>query len=171
MSQIATKLPVSEDAFLVGSAQDGPFLENGLLGGPRMAVLPSCAIEAIIASVIARILNHICRSSPNDREYDINGEFWKRHRSLDQTNLNLALSLPANIRLPHALNDQLAIFDNMMLHTATITLHQAAILKAGRLPSPNRVFNESRSRCLVAAEQITCIMKMISHTDLTRVSP
>jgi hypothetical protein len=35
---------------------------------------------------------------------------------------------------------------------------------------PSQIVTESKRRCLVAANQISSIMKMISHIDLTIVS-
>lgn len=85
--------------------------------------------------------------------------------------LNLSLSLPNHLRLPENLDDPGVVFANMCIHTSTICLHQAAILKAEKHKMPNQIAAESKRRCLVAADQITNIMKMISHFDLTGVSP
>lgn len=58
----------------------------------------------------------------------------------------------------------------MAIHTSTICLHQAAIYKAEKNKMPDQIITESKRRCIVAADQISNIMKMISHMDLTTVS-
>jgi hypothetical protein len=68
------------------------------------------------------------------------------------------------------MSDVNVIFANMSIHTSTICLHQAAIFKAEKNKMPNQITIESKRRCLVAANQISSIMKMISHVDLTSVS-
>jgi hypothetical protein len=69
------------------------------------------------------------------------------------------------------MSDVNVIFANMSIHTSTICLHQAAIFKTEKNKMPNQITIESKRRCLVAANQISSIMKMISHVDLTSVSP
>ena len=68
------------------------------------------------------------------------------------------------------MNDPNVIFCNMCIHTSTICLHQAAIFKAEKNKMPDQIITESKRRCIVAADQISSIMKLISHIDLTRVS-
>lgn len=108
--------------------------------------------------------------SANDKDHDLNGEFWKRHRALDNILLHTSLSLPNHLRLPEGLHDPSIVFCNMCIHTSTICLHQAAIFKAEKNLLPNKISAESKRRCIIAADQITNIMKMVSHTDLTKVS-
>ena len=127
-----------------------------------------------MSTIFGRNLTHLHRPSEQDNDHDLNGAFWKRHRSLDNILLNTSLSLPPPLRLPAGLNDANTIFLNMNIHTATICLHQAAIFKADKNRLPAQISAESKRRCIVAADQITNIMKMISHLDLStvcRVSP
>jgi DNA-binding transcriptional regulator LsrR (DeoR family) len=67
------------------------------------------------------------------------------------------------------MDDVNVIFANMNIHTSTICLHQAAIFKAEKNKMSNQIVTESKRRCLVAANQISSIMKMVSHVDLTIV--
>lgn len=68
------------------------------------------------------------------------------------------------------MDDPNIIFSNMCIHTSTICLHQAAIFKAEKNKMPSQMIIESKRRCIVAADQIANIMKLISHMDLTIVS-
>ena len=124
----------------------------------------------LLAALFGRNLSHLHRPESQDNEYDLNGEFWKRHRFYDNILLNIALQLPNHLRLPGGVNDSNVIFTNMCIHTSTICLHQAAIFKAERNKMPAQMITESKRRCIVAADQVSNIMKLISHTDLTIVS-
>lgn len=123
-----------------------------------------------MACLFGRNLTHLHRPSEEDRDHDMNGEFWKRHRALDNILLKTALSLPPQLRLPAGISDANIVFCNMNIHTSTICLHQAAIFKADKNRMSPQISAESKRRCIVAADQITNIMKMISHIDLSTVS-
>jgi hypothetical protein len=115
-------------------------------------------------------LTHLHRPDPDDREDDLNGEFWKRHRQMDTVLLNTSLGMPDSLRLPTALSDTNAVFTNMCIHTSAICLHQAAIFKADKYRLPQSVTNESKIRCVTAASEIASIMRLICHMDLAAVS-
>ena len=119
--------------------------------------------------LFGRNLHHLHRVSPQDKDHDLNGEFWKRHRTLDNIILSTSLSLPGYLRLPEGINDPAVVFTNMCLHTSTICLHQAAIFKAEKNDMPAQIAAESKRRCIIAADQITNIMKMTSHIDISTV--
>jgi len=123
-----------------------------------------------MACLFGRNLTHLHRPNEEDRDHDMNGEFWKRHRALDNILLNTSLSLPDQLRLPAGISDANIVFCNMNIHTSTICLHQAAIFKADKNRMPPQISAESKRRCIIAADQITKIMKMISHIDLSTVS-
>ena len=134
------------------------------------STISSYAGVCIMAALYGRNLHHLHRHDPSDDSQDLNGPFWNRHRLLDNVLLNTALSLPHAIKLPQGLHDQNAVFCNMSLHTSTICLHQAAIFKAEKFQLPTHIAEDSKRRCMAAAEQITSIMKMCSHKDLSAVS-
>ena len=123
-----------------------------------------------MASLFGRNLLHLHRPDEVDGEDDLNGEFWKRHRHLDNILLNTSLSLPSQFRLPNGLSDAKIVFLNMNIHTSTICLHQAAIFKADKNRLPPNVSAESKMRCITAAIEIASIMRMISHLDPVVVS-
>lgn len=140
-----------------------------VINGEGVSTLAPFACVMVLTSLFGRNLVHIHRPQPHDNDHDLNGEFWKRHRSHDNILLHIALSLPDHLRLPSGMTDVNVIFANMSIHTSTICLHQAAIFKSEKNKMPNQITIESKRRCLVAANQISSIMKMISHVDLTSV--
>ena len=142
---------------------------SDIIAGEGISTLAPFACVCVLANLFGRNLNHIHRPQPQDNDYDLNGEFWKRHRSHDNILLHIALSLPDHLRLPGGVDDVNVIFANMNIHTSTICLHQAAIFKAEKNKMSHQIVTESKRRCLVAANQISSIMKMVSHVDLTIV--
>lgn len=120
--------------------------------------------------LFGRNLSHLHRPEPHENDSDLNGGYWQRHRSYDNTLLHFALAMPSHLRLPAGILDPNVVFCNMAIHTSTICLHQTAIFKAEKNQMPAQIITESKRRCIVAADQISNIMKMISHQDLTTVS-
>lgn len=139
------------------------------MNGDGITNISSFASVILLATIYGRNLTHLHRPHENDNDHDLNGEFWKRHRTLDNILLKVSLSLPSSLRLPAGLSDPNTIFCNMNIHTATICLHQAAIFKADKNKLPAQISAESKRRCIVAADQVSIIMKMISHLDLSMV--
>ena len=122
-----------------------------------------------MACLFGRNLTHLHRPSPDDNEGNLNGEFWRRHRGLDNILLNISLGLPDHLRLPLGSYDPKIVFLNMCIHTSTICLHQAAIFKADSNRMSANVAAESKVRCITAAAETASIMRMISHQDLSGV--
>jgi len=122
----------------------------------------------VVTSIFGHALTHLHRPDASDREEDINGPFWKRHRDLDGTLLNMFLFLPTHLKLPSALPTSNTVFLNTCLHGATICLHQVAIFKAEKYGLHN-VLEESQMRCMTAAGEINAIMRSIVHIDLSPV--
>ncbi|EXJ77443.1 hypothetical protein A1O3_09669 [Capronia epimyces CBS 606.96] len=167
---ILTNLPASDEAF--NTCHPEPTLQlSDLLNGDGASSLSSFGGMILMSTLYGRNLTHLHRPSEQDNDHDLNGAFWKRHRSLDNILLNTSLSLPPHLRLPAGINDPNTVFVNMNIHTATICLHQAAIFKADKNQLPAQISAESKRRCIVAADQVTNIMKMISHMDLSAMSP
>ncbi|KOS46550.1 hypothetical protein ACN38_g2501 [Penicillium nordicum] len=168
-NDVMTNLPASEEAFTKSKPQRTLHLNDIATGAVSTLAPFACVI--VLASLFGRNLIHIHRPQPQDNDHDLNGEFWKRHRSHDNILLHISLSLPDHLRLPSGMSDVNVIFANMSIHTSTICLHQAAIFKAEKNKMPNQITTESKRRCLVAANQISSTMKMISHVDLTSLNP
>lgn len=163
-------LPASEEAFIRGQPQETVGV-NDIAGGDGIATLSPFGSVVFMAYLFGRNLSHLHRPDPQDNEYDLNGVYWQRHRSHDNILLHFALAMPNHLRLPAGVADPNVIFCNMAIHTSTICLHQAAIFKAEKNKISEPIATEGKRRCIVAADQISNIMKMISHMDLTIVSP
>ena len=143
-------------------------LEQALSPG-GIANIHSMGGIVLTATLFGRNLLHLHRPEPEDRDADLDGGFWTRHRSLEGILLQTSLGLPDHLRLPSGLSDPNAVFMNMNIHTSVICLHQAAIFKADKYHLPVNVSNESKIRCVTAAAEIASLMRMISHLDLATV--
>ncbi|KAL2199700.1 fungal-specific transcription factor domain-containing protein [Corynascus similis CBS 632.67] len=167
---ILTNLPASEEAFELSRPEQTPTLQDAM--GPAGAgKLSSFAGVALMACLFGRNLVHLHRPDADDRDHDLNGEFWKRHRQMDNILLNTSLCLPAHLKLPSGLGNANVVFTNMCIHTSTICLHQAALFKADKNRLPASVSSESKVRCITAANEIASIMRMVSHLDLSAMNP
>lgn len=167
--QIMTNLPATDDSFLKGKPEPTPRLADIFTAEGASALSPLGGV-VLVASLLGHNHSHIHRPDAHDNEHDLNGEFWKRHRAYDNIMLNIALTLPSHLRLPNNIGDLNVVFCNMGIHTSTIGLHQAAILKAEINKVPSKIVTESKRRCLVAADQVSSILKLICHMDLSGVS-
>jgi hypothetical protein len=164
-----TLLPASEEAFDKSKPSMAPSLEQAFRPSAVNYVSPIAA-TILITCLLGRNLTHLHRPTLNDNEDDLNGEFWQRHRQLESLLSTISLGLPDHLRIPAGLPDANVIFMNLLLQTSVICLHQAAIFKAERNRLPQSVINESRSRTVSAAAEITRMMKSVSHLDLSVVS-
>lgn len=170
---IGTQLPCDDDAFEYNrppakSIRLHEVLDLNSVGFSHLSPFAGCVL---LAALFGRNLTHLHRPSPEDRDDDLLGEFWKRHRHMDDILSATALGLPSSLRLPSGLNNPNVIFLNMSIHTSTICLHQAAIFKADKNNMPNRISAESKIRCITAAAEISSIMRTISHLDLSTMNP
>ncbi|OJD12215.1 hypothetical protein AJ78_07156 [Emergomyces pasteurianus Ep9510] len=167
---ILTNLPASDEAFINSKMQQTPTLAS-VTAGENISSLSSLAAIVLLACLEGRNLHHLHRTTSDSKDRDLNGPFWRRHRALDNVILNTSLALPSHLRLPEGINDSAVIFLNLNIHASTICLHQAAIFKAEKNDMPSQIAAEGKRRSIVAADQITNIMKMASHTDLTLINP
>jgi hypothetical protein len=81
--------------------------------------------------------------------------------------------LPKNLCLPTHYKDHNAVFVNVMLHTATICLHRAALwkMKSNLQRLPSYMIRLSQDRLVPAAEEILNIFKMIPELVATFANP
>ncbi|GAB1311227.1 Citrinin biosynthesis transcriptional activator ctnR [Madurella fahalii] len=167
---ILTNLPASDEAFELSRPEQTPSLQDAMspAGAGKLSAFGGIAL---MACLFGRNLVHLHRPDVDDRDHDLNGEFWKRHRQMDNILLNTSLCLPAHLKLPNGLGNPSIVFTNMCIHTSTICLHQAAIFKADKNRLPASVSSESKVRCITAANEIASIMRMISHLDLSAMNP
>ncbi|KAF3929340.1 hypothetical protein AA313_de0210079 [Arthrobotrys entomopaga] len=168
---IMTHLPSSDEAFEAGRPTKSFTLKESLTpnGAPTLS---SYAGVIIMAALVGRNLLHLHRPDEGEDDSDYEkGEFWRRHRHMDNILLNTVMSLPPQFKLPNGIMNPNIVFTNMNIHTCTICLHQAAIFKADKYKLPSSVSKESKYRCVSAAAQITAIMKMIGSQDMTSMNP
>ncbi|KAF7592765.1 hypothetical protein BBP40_012523 [Aspergillus hancockii] len=168
--EVKTNLPATEEAFIKSKPQRTLRVED-ILAGDGLSTLSPFGSVSFMAYMFGRNLTHLHRPDPQDNDHDLNGLYWQRHRSHDNVLLHFALTMPNHLRLPAGMSDPNVIFCNMAIHTSTICLHQAAIFKAEKNKMPQQIITESKRRCIVAADQILNIMKMISHMELTSMNP
>ncbi|KAI1467436.1 uncharacterized protein F4812DRAFT_396529 [Daldinia caldariorum] len=167
---IMTNLPSSEEAFEMSRPEQMQSLSDAMCAAGA-AKLSSFGGIVLMACLFGRNLVHLHRPDADDRDHDLNGEFWKRHRNMDNILLNTSLCLPNHLKLPTGLSNPNIVFTNMNIHTSTICLHQAAIFKADRNKLSPSVSAESKIRCITAANEIASIMRMVSHLDLCAMNP
>ncbi|KAH7398074.1 fungal-specific transcription factor domain-containing protein, partial [Cadophora sp. MPI-SDFR-AT-0126] len=166
---ILTFLPSSESAFENGYEEPGIFLQDAMQ--PQHArSLSSFGGVIVVASLTGRVFEHLSRPNPLDNDSDPNSDYWRSHRKIENILLNMVLHLPTHLRLPAGSSSSNTIFLNMTLQSATICLHQAAIAKAEKVGQVG-VVEESRARCVTAANEIASIMKRIAHFDLSSLHP
>jgi hypothetical protein len=166
--QISTNLPATEEAFLKSTPERTLPLADVMTPEGASTLSPFGGV-VLMACLFGRNLTHLHRNDGDENDHDLNGEFWKRHRNLDNILLNTSLSLPHQLRLPAGINDTNIVFVNMNIHASTICLHQAAIFKADKNRMSPHISSDSKRRCIIAADQIANIMKLVSHVDLSTV--
>lgn len=166
---ILTDLPASDEAYDLSHPQETQSLNDVTVHvGPGK--LSSFGGVILLAYLFGRNLIHLHRPTEDDRDGDLNGEFWKRHRQMDNILLNVSLCIPSALKLPQGLANPNVVFTNMCIHTSTICLHQAAIFKADTNNLLASVSTECKMRCITSAHEIASIMRMAAHLDLDRVS-
>ncbi|KAK4162095.1 hypothetical protein QBC43DRAFT_87464 [Cladorrhinum sp. PSN259] len=167
---ILTSLPASDEAFELSRPEQTPTLAEAMspTGAEKMSAFGGIVL---MACLFGRNLVHLHRPDVDEKDHDLNGEFWKRHRQMDNILLNTSLCLPTSLKLPVGLTNPNVVFMNMCIHTSTICLHQAAIFKADKNRLPASVSSESKVRCITSANEIASIMRMISHLDLSAMNP
>jgi hypothetical protein len=89
---------------------------------------------------------------------------------MDNVLSNTFMFLPDHLRLPQNIRDMNVVFLHMNIHAASICLHQGAILTAKKHNIDTNFIQQSRNRNLMSAEEITNIMRLISHLDASEVT-
>jgi hypothetical protein len=168
--QILTNLPSSEFAFEHGIEEETPSLAQAMTPGGATNISPFGGV-IMSATLFGHNFEHLHRSGPNERPDDFaRGEFWKRHRHIDNVLSNTFMFLPDHLRAPFVSQDMNVLFMHMNIHASIICLHQAAIVTAKRHNLEQNVIKTSRFRNLMAAQEITNLMRLCSHIEPTKVS-
>jgi hypothetical protein len=110
------------------------------------------------------------RPKPNDHPEDVDyGQYWNRHRDLDNTLSSAFMFLPERFRFPRGLRDPSATYINLNLHAAVICLHHAAIEKIAKHKLPGNLKASSDLRLKTATDEIINIVRLTSHLPMTYV--
>ena len=167
---VMTNLPASEEAFRTGIAEEtGPLAS--LFTAEGASRISTYSGVVLMAALFGHNIIHMHRSHYNDRpENYSSGEFWKRHRKMDNVLSTTAWALPKHMKLPAGMRDANVILINMNIHSSTICLHQAAISRAEEHSLDRDIIQRSQRRCTVSADEIVTIMRMCSHLDVSDVS-
>ena len=169
LAQIRTNLPASEEAFELGVAEQTPSLAEALTPEGASTISPLGGV-ILSATLYGHNFEHLHRTGPNENPGDpANGEFWKRHRKMDNVLSNTFMFLPDHLRLPAGLRNMNIVFLHMNIHASSICLHQAAIVTANKHNVAGNIIRQSEARCLMAAEEITNIMRLICQVDASQV--
>ncbi|QSZ29267.1 hypothetical protein DSL72_003779 [Monilinia vaccinii-corymbosi] len=168
--KIKTNLPCSNDAFDLGIEEKTCSLVEALT--PEGAsTISSFAAVVLSICLFGQNTEHMFKSGPDEGANDFaNGEFWKRHRKMDNVLSSTFMFLPDNLRLPAGLRDPNVVFFHMNIHCSTICLHQGAVLTAERENISQSFIQQSEARSLMAAEEITNLMRLVSHLDVSKMS-
>lgn len=155
-----TRLPASEAAFASGEEEIAPFLQEAIKG----AQYSSFAGTIVVCEGFKGILHHVHRPKPDDHPEDLqNGNFWKRHRDLDNDLSSIFMFLPDSFQLPQHVRDPAAIYANLNLHASVICLHHAALENLDKFNLADSMKATSKMRLKTSAEEIVNIVKMTSH--------
>ncbi|KAL8755642.1 MAG: hypothetical protein Q9184_004735 [Pyrenodesmia sp. 2 TL-2023] len=168
--KIRTNLPANEENF-DKSVEETTLTLSASMTPEGAARLSPFAGVVYMASIFGKNLTHLHRPGVDENDDDLQGEFWKRHRQLDNMLLKTSLSLPLHLRLPAGIRNPNCVFLNMCIHTSTICLHQAALFKAENKNLPPSLMDQSSTRCSLAAAELTNIMRLISHLDCRGMNP
>ncbi|KAI6714041.1 C6 transcription factor Prf [Diplocarpon mali] len=168
-SEIMTNLPSSEESFELGLAQKGVSLAEALTpeGASRIHPLGGVILSA---ALYGKNFEHLHRTGSNETGDPANCEFWKRHRKMDNLLSNIFMFLPDHLRLPAGLRDMSVVFMHMNIHSSSICLHQAALVTAAKHNLSSNITLQSQARCLMAAEEITNIMRLICYVDISTLN-
>lgn len=117
------------------------------------------------------ILKHVHKPKPNDNpdNYEF-GEYWQRHRDIDNTLSSAFMYLPESFRLPENYRDPVAVHTNLNLHASIICLHHSAIERIDTYKLPESAKKICQDRLTTAAQEIINIMKLTSHVNSNPVS-
>ncbi|KAH8799745.1 fungal-specific transcription factor domain-containing protein [Xylogone sp. PMI_703] len=170
-SMIQTNLPSSEMAFEAGIEEKTPSLQEALTPKGASRLSPFAAV-ILSACLFGHNFQHLQTTGPNEHPEDlVRGEFWKRHKRIDNVLSSTFMFLPEHLRLPQGIRDMNVVFVNMNIHTSTICLHQAAILTAQKYSLDSKFIRQCQRRNLMAAEEVTNIMRLVSHMNPAIIPP
>ncbi|KAI5868090.1 fungal-specific transcription factor domain-containing protein [Durotheca rogersii] len=168
VSEITTLLPASDSAFNRGEPEQTTSLHDAFKG----RVYSSFAGAILVCHIFNQILKHVNKPKPNDNpdNYEY-GEYWQRHREIDNTLSSAFMNMPESFRLPENYRDLIAVHTNLNLHASIICLHHSAIDAINTFSLPDFAKKASEARLTAAAREIVYIIKLTSQVNLYPKSP
>ncbi|KAK6208046.1 binuclear zinc transcription factor [Colletotrichum tabaci] len=167
-NEISTHLPSSEEAFNSAREETTSTLPEAFKG----ASYSTFAGAVVICYIFNKLLKHVHWERPTDRPSDVEyGEFWNRHRDIDNMLSSAFMFLPERFRLPQSMRDPTAVHTNLNLHASVICLHHAAIDRVEQYKLPDNLKMASQLRLRTAAEEVVNIVKLTSHMNSGYKSP
>lgn len=162
LEQISTYLPSEDESYEKNTVPEhaSHTLATALLleNCPNLSPFGSVVILSWLA---ARTANHL--RTQDDQKY------WETHHKIDTQLLQISLCLPGHLKLPTGIHQPNAVLTNMLLHALTVSLHQAAAVKALDDPLRRHLAWESNMRCLTSASEITNIVQQVTQRNLATV--
>ncbi|KAI0481553.1 hypothetical protein F4859DRAFT_424388 [Xylaria cf. heliscus] len=166
---VTTHLPANEAAFHSGEPMDTCSIHDVFKGDHAYS---SFAGSIVVCHLFNIILKHAHRPKENDNPENYEyGEYWKRHRDIDNTLSSAFMFLPESLRLPENYRDITAVNTNLNFHASIICLHHAALERIDTHNLSESVKRISQDRLIAAAQEIVNIMKLTSHLSSSPRTP
>lgn len=164
-------MPSSDAAFMRGKEEPGHALKEFLVESGATRLSSSFTGMVLAVTLMCKNFDHIhAAKSTEIPDSGDNHEFWKRHRDLDNSLSDTFMCLPEHLRITEELRDPNAFFLNMIMHTATICLHQSAVKRlAKKQDDMSGILSQSVTRCIASARAISTAVRLFSQQDLSRV--
>ncbi|KAI1501225.1 fungal-specific transcription factor domain-containing protein [Biscogniauxia marginata] len=167
-SEITTHLPSTESAFFSGEEEETCSIYDAFKGRPYS----SFAGNVLVCHLFNQILKHVYHTRQDDHAENYEyGEFWKRHREIDNILSGAFMFLPESSRLPENFRNPTAVHTNLNLHASVICLYHAAIDKIDTYKLPESAKNACQARLRTSAQEIINIIKLTSHVNSSPKTP
>ncbi|KAI0879611.1 hypothetical protein GGS24DRAFT_438045 [Hypoxylon argillaceum] len=160
-AQVTTHLPATEAAFHSGEAMTTCSIHDIFKGDHSYSSFAGSVVVCHLFNIILKHA-HLPKQTDNPENYEY-GEYWKRHRDIDNTLSNAFMFLPESLRLPENYREPTAVNMNLNLHASIICLHHAALERIETHNLSEFAKRISQDRLSAAAQEIVNIMKITSH--------
>ncbi|KAI1752314.1 hypothetical protein F4782DRAFT_530569 [Xylaria castorea] len=169
ITEVTTHLPANEAAFHSGESMNTCSIHDVFKGDHSYS---SFAGSIVVCHLFNLILKHAHRPKENDNPENYEyGEYWKRHRDIDNTLSSAFMFLPESLRLPENYRELTAVNTNLNFHASIICLHNAALERIDAYNLSESAKRISQDRLTAAAQEIVNIMKLTSHLSSSPRTP
>ncbi|KAH7140961.1 binuclear zinc transcription factor, partial [Dactylonectria macrodidyma] len=165
---IRTLLPASEEAYQNGSTEKSTFLSDDLQNENTYS---SFAGRVLTAHIFHRTVMHTSQNCPEVIYDFLTDPYWDEHRKIDNDLASTLVLLPESLRLSAGFRCQNAVLVNIMMQTAIICLHRAALWRMQSQPVPDYLMRLSQARLLPAAEEVLNVLKIVSDLHKALQNP